>query len=307
MTMPLPPFSLEQPTTLEALVALASQPDSRILAGGTDLLPSMKHRIFEPKTLISIRKVPELHGIACLEDGVDIGAACTLDEIRRHPTIQQRYPALRHACSTVATSTLQGMATLGGNLMLDTRCIFYNQPQGWRTAIGGCLKCEGQTCHVVMTEKTCFAAHSADTVPVLWLAGATVTLASSTGSRIVAVRDLFEHEPDGRKWLAIQPGEVLTRVYLPNPAASIAYRKVRVRGAIDYGVLLVACQKWKGGARAVIGATGPKPIEVQTSNVEDLPEAAWRAVQPLNTHSTSTTWRKAMIRVMVRRVLAELE
>ena len=303
--LPLPPFAYERPDKLGDLLDLAEAPGTRIIAGGTDLLPSMKHRIFSPDTLLSLRRVRELHTIHEAGTELSIGAACTLWQVRRDPRVRERLPALAEACSTVATSTIQAMATLGGNLMLDTRCLYYNQPQGWRASIGGCLKCDGSVCHVARTGTGCYAAHSADTVPVLWLAGARVELATPGGRRQIPLADLYDGT-DGRAWLTTRIGEVLTRVLIPAGKHEILHRKVRARGAIDYGLLLAAVRKEGDGARAVISAIGPAPLEFHAEVAADLPELARKAAQPLNTHAWSTTWRKHMVGVTLSRALADL-
>ena len=304
--LPLPPFSWEAPDRLDDLLALAAAPGARLVAGGTDLLPSMKHRLFTPSALVSLGRLPELARVEPTEGGgLRLGATVTLAALAAHPLVRARYPALAEAASTVATPTIQGMGTLGGNLMLDTRCVYYNQPQGWRDGLGGCLKASGTVCHVARTGTGCYAAHSADTVPVLWLYGATVELASSAGVRSVMVRDLFGD--DGRDWLRVRPGEVLTAVELPPPGSPVAYRKLRRRDAIDYGLLLVAATAEEQGGRAVLSALGPRPVEVVADRLDDLPEAAWAAARPLPTHLTPAPWRKHMARVEVRRAIEALQ
>lgn len=298
----LPPFAYAAPDRMDDLLALAAHPGARLLAGGTDLVPALKHRLAGPELVVSLRRLPELHGIHENDGGMRIGAAATLADVRR--AAGGRYPALASACASVATATLQETSTIGGNLMLDTRCAFYNQPAGWRAAIGGCLKCGGDVCHVARSGTGCYAAHSADTAPVLWLAGARVELRSTGGTREVPVAELYDGA-DGRAWIRVRHGEVLTAVILPPPGAPIAWRKVRLRGAIDYGALLVAVQRRAKAARAVISAVGPAPFEV-IAPPADLAEAAWETAKPLGTHLVATSWRRHMVRVSVRRALAEL-
>lgn len=309
--LPLPKFSLEAPDRLDDVLALSAAPDSRIVAGGTDLLPSMKHRLFEPATLVSLSRLAELRTIAPTDaGGLRLGAAATLRAVRRDPWVQQRYPALGHACATIATATIQAMGTLGGNVMLDTRCLYYNQPAGWRQSIGGCLKAEGQVCHVAPKGKGCYATQSSDTVPALILYGAELELQSAArGLRTVPLAEVFgqggEHT-DGREWLAIQPDEVLTAVVLPPPGSHVVHRKVRARGAIDYGLLLLAVQRHGKGGRAVVSALGPAPVLVETESLLDLPDAAFKASVPMSTHAWPNGWRRHMVRVEVQRALAEL-
>jgi 4-hydroxybenzoyl-CoA reductase subunit beta len=299
-----PPFAFEAPTTMERLLTLAAIPGAKLLAGGTDLLPNLKHRLIDAELVVSLNRVAALGQLRDTAAGLEIGATVTLAALARHPVVLQRYPALAVAAKTVATSTIQAMATLGGNVMLDVRCTFFNQPEGWRESIGGCLKCEGTVCHVARTGTGCYAAHSADTVPVLWLMGAELVFASTSGTRTVGISKLYED--DGIARLSTRPGEVLTTIVLPPNPGAIASRKVRQRPAIDYPAVLVAVRRDGDGASAVLSAIGPRPIEVNAERADDLPELAWRAARPLNTHTVSTSWRKHMVRVEVRRALASL-
>lgn len=303
--LPFAGFSLEAPDTWAACHRLLAEPGARLLAGGTDLLPSMKHRIFRPGVLVSVRRLPTMRDVAELADGtLALGGGLTLREVNRLAVVRERYPALAAACATIGTPTIQAMGTLGGNIALDTRCVYYNQPEGWRASIGGCLKCDGSVCHVAPKGKGCYAAHSADTVPALWLHGASVELSSAAGIRVVALPALYGD--DGRSWLGVRPDEVLTRVLLPPPREAIVHRKLRTRASIDYGLLLVAAARTATGFRAVVSAVGPQPVEVAGSTPEDLAEAAYGAVQPLATHLPPAPWRKKMVRVEVRRAAESL-
>ena len=303
--LPFSSFSYEAPDNLADAVAIAAAPSSRIIAGGTDLLPSMKHRLFTPGTLLSLRKLEAIKGITPHEDGgLSIGAMTTLRQLRRSALINSSYPARAVAGRPIPSATFPAWGSLAGNARLDTRCRFYNQPAGWRDSIGGCLKAAGSICHVAPRGKGCYAAHSADTIPALWLYGATIELASQAGTRQVAVCDLFAE--DGRTWLKIQPGEILTRILLPPATSPVAHRKLRIRGAIDYGLLLVAVQRTGSGARAVLSALGPQPVVISTEQAKDLPQAAYKAARPLNTHAVASVWRKQMVRVEVRRALESI-
>jgi 4-hydroxybenzoyl-CoA reductase subunit beta len=299
----LPSVSYEAPTTVDAATRLLGELGAMPISGGTDLLPSMKHRLFTPATLVSLRRIAELKTVERVDGGLAIGAGLTLREVAAHPLVRSMYPALAQACGTIATPTIQNMGTLGGNVMLDTRCLYYNQPEGWRTALGYCLKKEGTVCHVAPKGTGCYAAHSADTVPVLWLYGAQLELARTGVTRHVGIHQLYG--VDGRYDRMVKRGELLTRVILPAPGAPIAFRKLRTRAAIDYALVLVAAQVGDGAARTVVSAIGPQPILVEAP-AADLAQAAYEACQPLTTHSPAPPWRKRMVRVEVRRALAEL-
>jgi 4-hydroxybenzoyl-CoA reductase subunit beta len=303
--LPLSPTTLSRPRTAADAVA-AWRPGARFVAGGTDLLPNMKYGLVEPTQLVLLSGLPAPR-IQRDGAGWSLDAGVTLTQIRRHPALAATYPALAQACATVATPTLQNMATLGGNVLLDTRCRFYNQSRFWRSALDpgrdGCLKCDSAgLCHVAPKSPVCLAAHSADTVPVLWLLGARLVVLGPQGERVVAIQDVVGGQ-DGRAPNRLAPGELLVRVLLPPPKDPIAHRKLRIRGAIDYPLLLTAVTGGPGDFQAVLSAVGPSPVHVRVDSAEALIEAGWRAARPLNTHVVATTWRKKMVRVELQRAV----
>ncbi|MSP54293.1 MAG: 4-hydroxybenzoyl-CoA reductase subunit beta [Myxococcales bacterium] len=303
--LPLPTFEYAAPTTVLEASRLLGTPGSRLVAGGTDLLVSMKHRLFEPRLLVSTRRLG-LRGVSVADGVLSVGAGTTLREVARHPTVLEHLPSLAAACRTVATPTIQGMATLGGNLMLDTRCLYYNQPAGWRASLGYCLKREGTVCHVAPKGRGCYAAHSADTVPALWLLGAEAEFVSVRGVRRIPVSSMY-HD-DGMAWLRLEPDDVLTAVHVPLAGRAVGHRKLRTRQAIDYALVLVAVRAPVDGGlwSAVVSSVSPSPIFVEAATPADLAEAAFRACQPLSTHLPAATWRKKMVRVEVARAAAAL-
>lgn len=290
---------------------LADNVGARVVAGGTDVLPSMKYGIYAPSALVSLSGVDALRTLEPRDGGLWLGAGLTLAAIRRDPLVQRRYLGLADACGTVATPALQAMGTLGGNVMLDTRCLYYNQSSFWRESLGGCLKCEVNgpaICHVAPRGKGCYAAHSADTVPVLMLLDARVELRSVRGVRQLRIAELYGD--DGREFLKKEPDELLTGVWLPPTDAAVVHRKLRRRGVIDYPLLLVAVRYGAGPGRVVLSAIGPRPVEVQSvadaldqGDADAAAEIAWKQAFPLATHSVTSTWRKRMVRVEVRRAV----
>ena len=149
--MSLPTFQLLRPKTLDDAVALMAKHDGevKIVAGGTDLLPSMKQKLFTPSYVLDLRGVAELCGIRDVPGaGVEIGALTTLTAVEHSPLIRREFPVLYEAVKTVASPVLRNMGTLGGNVCLDTRCLWYNQSLAWRKSCGFCLKKDGNLCHV---------------------------------------------------------------------------------------------------------------------------------------------------------------
>src|SRR5947209_6333475 len=186
--MSLPDFKYLRPRTLDAalstLAKYATDPDARdndarvqIVAGGTDVLPSMKQRLFTPEVVVDISGIRELRGIVQTADGVSIGALTPLSQLEHDPMIAREYQVLHEAVKTVASPILRNMGTIGGNICLDTRCVWYNQSLQWRKSCGFCIKKDGDLCHVAPGGKKCWAAFSADTPPALLCLDARVEIA----------------------------------------------------------------------------------------------------------------------------------
>ncbi|MFM7201849.1 MAG: FAD binding domain-containing protein [Myxococcota bacterium] len=319
----LPEFQFHRPGTVEEAVALLSThgSEARVVAGGTDLLPSMKQRLFTPSHVVSLRGIPALHNIHWHEtQGLTLGAMVTLRELVQSPLVQTHYPALAQAAGQIATVIIQGMGTIGGNILLDTRCYYYNQGEFWREALGKCMKADGTLCQVARSSPKCLAAFSADTVPVLMLYGGSLTFVGPEGTRIVALDDLYQD--DGMRWLRLQPGEILTQVQLPPPHEGwrVRYDKVRLRQSIDYALLGVAVglQQDQAGvvsrARVLLNAVSSMPEEVpeaqlllgttlDEARIEEVAQAAFQQVKPLTTHGVQPVYRKKMVKVTLKRAL----
>ena len=320
----LPPFEYHRPGTVDEAVGLLAElgDGAMLIAGGTDVIPNMKHRLHEPEHLVSLRSVDELRGVDVEGDALVMGAGVSLADVSGHPLVRSHLPALADAAGQVAGPQLRSMGTLGGNLCLDTRCTYYNQTYFWRRSLGFCLKKDGDTCHVTQVGKKCVAAHSADTPPVLWALGATVDLASVDGERSVAVDEFFV--PDGISNTVLEPGEVVTRIRVPLPSAGtrMAFRKLRPRASIDFPVLnMGVVGVLEGGAvrslRLVVSGLGSRPREVtglddvvgsplDAETIDAVARQAHKQCRPLTNSIVDPEWRRAMVPVYVRRALEEL-
>jgi 4-hydroxybenzoyl-CoA reductase subunit beta len=292
-----------------------------VLAGGTDLIPSMRQKLFEPEYVLDLRGISELRGIkAHAQDGVEIGSLTTIRSIERSDFLRQNYPVLAEAAATVASPVLRNMGTIGGNICLDTRCLWYNQSLTWRKGCGFCIKKDGDLCHVAPGGTKCWAAFSGDTPPALLCLNAEIEIASPTKTRRLPLADFYTGIGDNYRKL--QQDEILTRVFLPVSSAGYngVYRKLRVRGSIDYPLAGVAVViKRSDGhiadARVGITAVNPAPILVKdaiqllTGKVvdEDLAAAvadlAARTAKPLTTSALTPEYRREMIRVFTKRAV----
>ena len=320
----LPAFEYLRPRTVEdAVKYLADRgPEALLVAGGTDLFPNMKRRQFEPKALIGLRGIRELHGVRATSGGLTIGAGTTLTQVATHAEVARRYPALATAAGLVSSPQLRNMGTLGGNVCVDTRCNYYNQSYEWRKAIGFCMKKDGDICLVAPSSSRCWAVSSSDTAPVLWALGATARLAGPAGERTVPVAALFKD--DGIEYLAKRADEILTEVALPHSEGwSSVYLKLRRRGSFDFPVLGVAAAIRRENdvvreARIILGAVASQPREataaaaalvgapLTSDAITRAAELAAGPSKPLDNTDFTHPYRKKVTRVYVARALARL-
>lgn len=326
--MSLPDFKLLRPRSLDEALGFLDKHAARVkvLAGGTDLIPSMRQKLFEPPYVLDLRGVQTMRGIKPSGDGgVEIGALTTLREIERSEFLRRHYAVLSAAAATVASPVLRNMGTIGGNICLDTRCLWYNQSLTWRKGCGFCIKKDGDLCHVAPGGTACWAAFSGDTPPALLCLDAEIEIASARGSRRVPLADFYTGR--GEDYLRFHAGELVTRVFLPSSTANLsgAYRKLRIRGSIDYPLagIAVALKRSNGHVtEAQVGITAVNPAPVLVKGVpelvagkvidEDLAAAvgdlAARTAKPLTTSALTPEYRREMIRVFTKRaVLAAAE
>jgi 4-hydroxybenzoyl-CoA reductase subunit beta len=319
----LPEFKLLRPRTLADAAGFLAQyaGNIRVLAGGTDLIPSMRQKLFEPEYVLDLRGIAELRGIKPQADGsVVIGALTTLRFIENSDYLCRHFPVLTEAAATVASPVIRNMGTIGGNVCLDTRCLWYNQSLAWRKGCGFCIKKDGDLCHVAPGGTKCWAAFSADTPPALLCLNAQIEIAGPKGTRRVALRDFYTG--DGQNYRNLGLNEVVTRVLLPGESADYrgVYRKLRVRGSIDYPLagVAVAIKRSNGSvvdARVAITAVNPAPMllngvrqllggkTMDETLAEAVGDLAARTAKPLTTSALTPEYRREMIRVFTRRAV----
>ena len=321
--MRLPGFRYRAPRTIgDAAAWLAESPaDTMLLAGGTDVLPNMKRRQQTPSTLIGLRGVRELTGMTN-GDGLVIGAGVTLSNLVADPRVRGSYPGLWQAAMQIATPHLRNMGTIGGNLCLDTRCTYYDQTYEWRKSIDFCMKKDGRTCWVATSSPKCLAVSSTDTAPMLQALGASVTLVSSEGQRVLPLEELFAN--DGMHYLTRRPDEILTTIALPAPDGwRSAYWKLRRRGSFDFPVAAAAVAAKLDGpdvvdARIVLGAVASRPVESDRAAlllrgqrltddlIDEAAAAASEVAKPMDNTDFELVWRKGMVRTLVGNALHEI-
>jgi len=332
----LPDFALVRPTTLDALLnARAAHPQSSLLGGGTDLLVNIRRGIVAPAVLIDINGVAELRGIRADARGLEIGAAATLAELAAHPDVVRHYPVVAQAAAHIAGPTQRNMGTLGGNLALDTRCIFYNQSEWWREANHHCLKTSGEICHVAPKSRgVCFATFSGDLAPALLTLDAEIDIAGPSGTRTIPLADLYigyarQDEPvtatrgDGKYFLSLRSGECITAVRAKNtPGLRSAYDKIRIRRSIEYPVTGVAMALRRdrdklADLRVAFTGTNPRPVRLSGTSelcggaLDDRVLAGLDAlvrdqIMAMKTTFTPGHYRRRVAGVLARRLVQRL-
>ena len=332
----LPEFALVRATTLEEMIGVrARHPDSRLLGGGTDLVVNIRRGILAPPVLIDVNDVAELRAIRADARSLEIGAAVKLAEVAAHEEVVRHYPVVAQAAGFIAGPTHRNMGTVGGNLCLDTRCLFYNQSEWWRAANHHCLKTTGEVCHVAPKSRgVCFATFSGDLAPALLTLNAEVDLAGPAGKRTIALENLYigyarqdrpitESDGDGKYYLSLRPGEFVTAVRAGNTAGlRSAYDKVRIRRSIEYPVTGVAVALRRQGdvladLRVAFTGTNPRPVLLKGTadlcggplegRVFDGLDALVRdQIMSMKTTFTPGHYRRRVAGVLARRLVARL-
>jgi 4-hydroxybenzoyl-CoA reductase subunit beta len=332
----LPEFRVLKPATLDDVIAArAAHPDSTPLGGGTDLVVNIRRGIVAPPVLIDMNGVGELHTITADADALEIGASVRLIEIAENHNIISHYPVVAQAAAHIAGPTHRNMGTVGGNLCLDTRCIFYNQSEWWRDANNHCLKTTGTVCHVAPKSRgVCFATFSGDLAPALLTLGAEVDIAGPQGRRTIPLNKLYigfarqdvpvtETQGDGKFYLSLRPGEIVTRVRAKNtPGLQSAYDKIRIRRSIEYPVAGVAVALRREGnrladLRIAFTGTNPRPVLLEGTQTlcggplddrvfKSLDALVRDQIMPMKTTFTPGHYRRRVAGVLARRLLTRL-
>lgn len=322
----LPGFRVASPTTIAEAVAALAEPGARPIAGGTDLLPNLKHRLGAPTVLVQLSRVPLRH-VELRDGALCVGAGVVLADLAEHPLVRIHAPSLARAAGLVAGPTLRNLGTLGGNLHLDTRCRYVNQTPLWRSALGGCLKSHGDRCHVVPGGQTCVAALSSDCAPVLVALDATLTLHGPAGARTVALADYYR--ADGTAHTGRAAGELATEIRVPlapGPRRE-TYVKWTVRKSIDFPLISIALRFDLAddavgapivGARVVVGALAATPKAVRKlepvrgrrlddpATTDAIAALVAAQCKPLPNLPYDADYRRAVLPVHVRRGIAAL-
>jgi 4-hydroxybenzoyl-CoA reductase subunit beta len=321
--MRLPPFDVFEPRTIkDALEIMHKHPGVlKVMGGGTELVGLMKLKLLTPRYILSTRKISALKGIEEKKREVVIGAATTLREVVESPLLSSGFKAIVESASLVAAYALQTRATVGGNLLQSTRCLFYNQSELYRKGLPACFKAGGNICNAVKGSKRCFSSYQGDLAPALISFGAVAHLKSSEGSRKIPLLELYSG--DGKSPLAIEAGELLTHVSAPIPTGvyGSSYQKIRMRKALDYPLASAAAfVSMKAGKavdtlRVVLGAAGPAPRllseeavlykgkSLGEKEIEEISAKAFKVAEAIDNGALPGPYRRKMVGVAAARAV----
>jgi 4-hydroxybenzoyl-CoA reductase subunit beta len=313
--MRLPPFQYLEPTNVEEALSMIGthRETAKIMAGGTDLLNRMRLRLIEPAFVMNIGKLRNMDGIDIGDTETVIGTNVRLKEIAAAPLINKRFRAIAEAAFQVASPTITNMATVGGNLLQNTRCMCYDQSGIVLNGLERCHKRGGTVCLAVKGSKRCFSVYQGDMAPALIAFDARCVLEKKGSSRTIFITELFTG--NGVTPFAIGADELLTKIILPNPQGiySSAYRKLRLRGSIDYPLASVAAfvsvtnDGKVAACRVVLGAAGAAPRVIdggpREADVEVMAQKAYEQAEGVDNLKMPGAYRRKMAGVLAKRAI----
>jgi len=261
----------------------------------------MKLGLEKPKAVIDLKRIVPLKTVEDQGDWIRIGPLARIFDLKQNDLVREYFPVLEASLQATSCESLQMRGTIGGNLLQNSRCLFYNQSEFWRKSKGFCLKMGGESCNAVPGAKTCFANYCSDNAPALCTLSAEIEISGPDDVRRLNLEKLYTNKSD--KPFDLQPGEILTAIFIPKKKSIGGYEKLRVRGAIDYPLLSVAFSFVDGTGKLAIGAVGPKPYVVEMKQpshdaIKEAVEAILKQVRPVGNTVLDPDYRKRMIPVL---------
>jgi 4-hydroxybenzoyl-CoA reductase subunit beta len=316
----LPKFNYLEPGSIEeASTMLTDEAGAKILAGGTDLLVNMKHRVEIPVTLVNLKKIKGLDAIQLDNGNLRIGALTPLKKIARDPSLVEKIPVLARAASSVGSYHHQTMGTIGGNICQQNRCQYYNQSQWWRSTRETCLKAGGEICHVVGKKGACYSSYCGDMAPALLVLEARVILKSQTESREIPIEDLFSG--DGKIPLVMKTGEILSEIVIPGAAKNglSTYVKFANRESIDFPIVGMAFQTFpeKKEYRVAFTAVDRRPLrgrqvesllhgkDLTHDLVEQASAISAKEAKPVKNSLYSPAYKRRLMGILLQSVMSK--
>lgn len=290
-------------------LSVENQDSFRFIAGGTDLLVNKFQGNEQSECLIDITAIHELKSNSVQNKMLKIGSLVTLDALAGIPEIISSFPALIEAAISAASPVLRKSATIGGNILCENRCSFYNQSEWWREAVGYCLKCDGDVCIATGGKKKCFSRFVSDTAPVLIACDAQIEVEDRKGTQMIPLEKIYTG--DGIKPRNLSSTALIRNICLPlNEKYECVFMKLRPRESMDFTSLTTAVSVSSSGrVRIVIGGVDPRPVVITGGLYErdELMKKAIKTPRIIDNDVYSRPYRKEMIGVFVNRSFEKLE
>jgi len=311
----LPKFEYFEPKDIyEAVSILQNEPAARILAGGTDLLVNMKHRVECPPVVVNIKRIADLDFVRQDNGNFRIGALTPLKRLYMTEPVKDNLPGLAQAASAVGSYHHQVMGTVGGNVCQQNRCKYFNQSQWWRSSRPTCFKAGGEVCHVLNKKEICYSTYCGDLAPALLALNASIRVAGSGGEREMSFQELYTG--NGKAPLNLHAAEIVTEIVIPAEAAkgALTYMKFANRESIDFPIVGIAF--WASTAqleyRVAYTAVDRKPVRgelieaclrgrgLSDENIAEACDLASKEAKPVKTSVYSASHKRKMMGLLLR-------
>lgn len=281
----------------------------KFIAGGTDVMVNRFQGNETSPCLIDLTKLKELKGISKADGFLKIGALEILEELKFNTDIKSEFPMLIEAALSVGSPLLRKTATIGGNVLCENRCLYYNQSEWWRESVGYCLKCEGEICIATGGKNACFSELVSDTAPALISMNAEIEYQDANGTHRKKLEEIYTG--DGVKPRNIPEQAVVTALYLPlGKNYKTAYFKLRERESLEFTSLTVAVAKDRSGQiKIAMAGVDPKPVIFtvhESENLEELIKKAVKQSRAVDNDMYSRKYRREMIGVYLKRSFEKL-
>ncbi|MFQ6677594.1 MAG: FAD binding domain-containing protein [Fidelibacterota bacterium] len=295
-----------RPATINEALSIASEQKGKYtyFSGGTDLQIYRKQMLLENETIIDLNDIVNSDLIHKNGDSLVISAFTSLQDIISSPLVQKHVPLLAEAALSVATPVIRKTATIGGNLLVNNRCTFYNQSQEWRNSIGSCMRDVGEICQVTGGKNKCFSRNVSDTAPSLIALNAVVTIYNQMGNKETPVLNLYA--PDGIHFHdGLEQDAILTKITIPIRPQKTWFKKLRLRKAVDFTSLTVAAAVDSSNmARVCLNGISMSPILIEKSlkelTLDQLIRTARKNCKTVDNDLIPLKYRREMIDVFLK-------
>ena len=252
---------------LESLHDIVSAEHPTYIGGGTDIMPLLKNEVRDDKDFVFLKKIPELHVLEEKDGELIIGATMTLTELAESELLNSRYAAIAQAASLTASPQIRNIATVGGNIMQDRRCIYFNQTHLWRSGLAYCFKTGGTICHQIPNSPVCRAIYYSDVATALIACDAEVEYIENGEIHRESVETLIARHTVTNGLSCHEHLPILvTRFIVPCSEAGerTGFYKYAMRTTIDFPLINFALRCCGSrGTKLVAGAVAPHPVVLE--------------------------------------------